>query len=36
VTTRFGHDAFLLERDKMEGVISAFLTSGARSYARSV
>ncbi len=34
VTSHFGHDAFLLERGKMEGVISAFLASGARSYAR--
>lgn len=33
VDSRFGHDAFLLEREKMEGVISAFLSSGARTFA---
>jgi homoserine O-acetyltransferase/O-succinyltransferase len=33
VETRFGHDAFLLEREKMEGIISAFLASGARTFA---
>lgn len=32
VETGFGHDAFLLEREKMEGVIGAFLASGARTY----
>ena len=32
-TSHYGHDAFLLEREKMEGVIAAFLASGARSYA---
>jgi homoserine O-acetyltransferase len=31
VETHFGHDAFLLEREKMEGVIAAFIDSGARS-----
>ena len=34
VETHYGHDAFLLERSKMEGVIGAFLGSGALSYAR--
>jgi homoserine O-acetyltransferase len=33
VESPFGHDAFLLEREKMEGIIGAFLASGARSYA---
>ena len=33
VTSHYGHDAFLLEREKMEGVIGAFLASGARSFA---
>jgi len=32
VESGFGHDAFLLEREKMEGVIAAFLASGARTY----
>jgi homoserine O-acetyltransferase len=32
VQTGFGHDAFLLEREKMEGVIAAFLASGARTF----
>jgi homoserine O-acetyltransferase len=32
VQSGFGHDAFLLEREKMEGVIGAFLASGARTY----
>jgi homoserine O-acetyltransferase len=32
VASHFGHDAFLLEREKMEGVIGAFLASGARSF----
>jgi homoserine O-acetyltransferase len=32
VESHFGHDAFLLEREKMEGVISAFLASGSRTY----
>jgi homoserine O-acetyltransferase len=32
VATHYGHDAFLLEREKMEGVIAAFLASGARTY----
>jgi homoserine O-acetyltransferase len=31
VESHFGHDAFLLEREKMEGIIAAFLDSGARS-----
>ena len=33
VASHYGHDAFLLEREKMEGVIGAFLTSGARTFA---
>ncbi len=32
VETHYGHDAFLLEREKMEGIIGAFLASGARSF----
>jgi homoserine O-acetyltransferase len=32
VESHYGHDAFLLEREKMEGIIGAFLSSGARSY----
>jgi len=32
VASDFGHDAFLLEREKMEGVIAAFLASGVRTY----
>ena len=32
VASHYGHDAFLLEREKMEGVIAAFLASGARTY----
>lgn len=32
VQSGYGHDAFLLEREKMEGVISAFLASGARTF----
>jgi homoserine O-acetyltransferase len=32
VETRFGHDAFLLEREKMEGIIAAFLASGSRTF----
>jgi homoserine O-acetyltransferase/O-succinyltransferase len=32
VETHYGHDAFLLERDKMEGVIAAFLASGQRTF----
>ena len=36
VTTGYGHDAFLLEREKMEGVISGFLHSGARTYGCAV
>ncbi len=35
VQSSFGHDAFLLEREKMEGIIGAFLASGARSYSLS-
>jgi homoserine O-acetyltransferase len=34
VETRYGHDAFLLEREKMEGIVAAFLASGARTYSR--
>jgi homoserine O-acetyltransferase len=32
VESHYGHDAFLLEREKMEGIIAAFLASGARSF----
>ena len=32
VDSHYGHDAFLLEREKMEGVIAAFLASGARTF----
>jgi homoserine O-acetyltransferase len=32
VATHYGHDAFLLEREKMEGVIAAFLNSGIKSF----
>ncbi len=32
VESPYGHDAFLLEREKMEGIVGAFLASGARSY----
>lgn len=32
VETRYGHDAFLLEREKMQGIIAAFLASGARTF----
>lgn len=32
VETTYGHDAFLLEREKMEGIIAAFLASGARTF----
>ncbi len=32
VESHYGHDAFLLEREKMEGVVAAFLASGARTY----
>jgi len=34
VESHFGHDAFLLEREKMEGIIAAFLASGAKTYQR--
>jgi homoserine O-acetyltransferase/O-succinyltransferase len=34
VESHYGHDAFLLEREKMEGIIGAFLASGARTYTR--
>jgi homoserine O-acetyltransferase len=34
VESHYGHDAFLLEREKMEGIIGAFLASGARTFAR--
>jgi homoserine O-acetyltransferase len=33
VESHYGHDAFLLEREKMEGIIGAFLASGARTFA---
>jgi homoserine O-acetyltransferase len=33
VESHYGHDAFLLEREKMEGIIGAFLASGARMFA---
>jgi len=33
VESHYGHDAFLLEREKMEGIIGAFLASGARTHA---
>jgi len=32
VESHYGHDAFLLEREKMEGIIGAFLASGARTF----
>jgi homoserine O-acetyltransferase len=32
VQSDFGHDSFLLERFKMEGVISAFLASSAATF----
>jgi homoserine O-acetyltransferase len=32
VESHYGHDAFLLEREKMEGIIGAFLSSGARTF----
>ena len=32
VESHYGHDAFLLEREKMEGVIAAFLASGAHTF----
>ncbi len=32
VTSGYGHDAFLLEREKMEGIIGSFLASGARTF----
>jgi homoserine O-acetyltransferase len=32
VQSDYGHDSFLLEREKMEGVISAFLSSSARTF----
>ena len=34
VDSHYGHDAFLLEREKMEGIIGAFLASGARTFVR--
>jgi len=34
VESHYGHDAFLLEREKMEGIIAAFLASGARTFVR--
>jgi len=34
VESHYGHDAFLLEREKMEGIIGAFLASGARTFVR--
>jgi len=33
VESHYGHDAFLLEREKMEGIIGAFLSSGAHTFA---
>ena len=33
VDSPYGHDSFLLEREKMEGIISVFLASGARTFA---
>jgi homoserine O-acetyltransferase len=33
VESHYGHDAFLLEREKMENIIGAFLASGARTFA---
>ena len=32
VESHYGHDAFLLEREKMEGIIGAFLASGAHTF----
>jgi homoserine O-acetyltransferase len=32
VDSHYGHDAFLLEREKMEGIIAAFLASGRRTF----
>jgi homoserine O-acetyltransferase/O-succinyltransferase len=32
VSSGYGHDAFLLEREKMEGIVSSFLASGARTF----
>jgi len=32
VESHYGHDAFLLEREKMEGIIGTFLASGARTF----
>jgi len=32
VTSGYGHDAFLLEREKMEGIMSSFLASGVRTF----
>ncbi len=32
VESHYGHDAFLLEREKMEGIIAAFLSSGAHTF----
>ena len=34
VESHYGHDAFLLEREKMQGIMGAFLASGARTYSR--
>jgi homoserine O-acetyltransferase/O-succinyltransferase len=34
VESHYGHDAFLLEREKMEGIIGTFLATGRRSFAR--
>jgi homoserine O-acetyltransferase/O-succinyltransferase len=32
VESHYGHDAFLLEREKMEGIMGTFLASGLRSF----
>jgi homoserine O-acetyltransferase/O-succinyltransferase len=34
VESHYGHDAFLLEREKMEGIIGTFLATGRRSFPR--
>ena len=35
VESHYGHDAFLLEREKMQGIIGAFLASGAHTYSQA-